>query len=176
MPSQLSILLLAVLISLFSCGKEQAVDTVARYDGPALEADNVETLYSDSAVLRVRLTAPKQLELQNGNREFPKGLFIEFFDQKGVKSSTLKSDRGTFKKEENLYVVKGNVMVENLVEKKSLHTEELNWDPETQKVYTDKFVKIIGPEQILTGIGLDANQDFSLYKIKDPKGIFPVEE
>jgi LPS export ABC transporter protein LptC len=176
MPSQFSILVLALLISLFSCGKEQTIDDMATYDGPALEADNVETLYSDSAVLRVRLTAPKQLELQNGNREFPKGLYVEFFDERGKKSSTLKSDRGTFKKEENLYIVKGNVKVDNLVEKQSLHSEELNWDPETKKVYTDKKVRIVGPEQILTGIGLEANQDFSLYKIKEPTGVFPVEE
>lgn len=165
-----------VVTGLSACSKQESVEEVLTYNGPFMEAENIETLYSDSAVLRIRLTAPKQLEFQNGDREFPQGLYVEFFDEQGKKSSTLRSNRGTYKKEENLYIVRGNAIVSNLVEKKSLHTEELNWDPETQKVYTDKFVKIIGPEQILTGNGLDANQDFSLYTIRDPRGIFPVEQ
>jgi LPS export ABC transporter protein LptC len=176
MSGRISIILIIISLLSAACEKAQNPDEILTYSGPFVELDNVETLYSDSAVLRVKLKAAKQLELQNGDREFPQGLYIEFFDEKGKKSSTLTSNRGTYKKDDNLYIVRGNVMIQNLVEKKKLKTEELKWDPEKEKVKTDKFIRIEGPEEILTGTGLDANQDFSSYTIHKPEGIFPVEK
>lgn len=170
------ILLLCLIVLFTSCRKSQDIESVATYEGPFMEAYNIETLYSDSAVLRIRLKSPEQLELKSGDREFPKGLYIEFFDETGKKSATLKSNRGTYKKEENLYIVRGNVIANNIVEEQTLHTEELNWDPETKKVYTDKFVRIVSPEQIITGTGLDANEDFSEYTIRGSRGEFTMDE
>lgn len=170
------IVCIIAMLSFSSCFKEQGPDVIVNYEGPFVELENVETFYTDSAVLRMMLKAPTQLELQNGNREFPKGLYIEFYDENGKKSSTLTSNSGTYKKEENIYVVRGNVIIQNLEEKKRLNTEELFWNPATKKVNTDKFIRIEGPEEILTGTGLDATQDFSSYTIHKPEGIFPVNQ
>ena len=150
---------------------------IETYQGPVMEVDNIETLYSDSTVLRIRLKAPKQIELQNGDREFPNGVYVEFFDEKGKKTSNLKANSGVYYKEQNSYKVTGNVIIKNLVEEKTMKTEELNWFPATKKVSTEKFIRIETPDQILTGEGLDAAEDFSNYKIRKPTGIFtPGEE
>ena len=57
-----------------------------------------------------------------------------------------------------------------------MKTEELFWYPDTKKISTDKFVRIEGPEETITGTGLDAAQDFSSYTLKHVEGIFPVDE
>lgn len=176
MQGRILLISIVAMLCFSSCFKDQSHDTVVNYEGPFVELDNVETFYSDSAVLRMKLKAPKQLELQNGNREFPNGLYIEFYDEGGIKSSTLTSNSGTYKKEENIYVVRGNVIIVNLEEKKRLNTEELFWNPETKKVNTNKFIRIESPEEILTGTGLDATQDFSSYTIHNPKATFPVNQ
>jgi hypothetical protein len=44
-----------------------------------------------------------------------------------------------------------------------------------KKFYTDKPVKIITPEQTLYGDGLEANEDFSAYTIKNIKGTLRVD-
>lgn len=149
---------------------------IETYQGPVMEVENVETLYSDSTVLRIRLKAPKQIELQNGDREFPNGVYVEFYDESGKMTSTLTANSATFYKEKNSYKVLGNVIIKNLEEQKTLKTEELNWFPDKQKVNTDKFIRIETPDQILTGEGLDAREDFSSYKIRKPKGVFTPEE
>jgi LPS export ABC transporter protein LptC len=148
------------------------METIKPYNGPMIEVNKVETLYTDSSTLRIKLTAPKEYEFQNGDREFPKGEKIEFYDQHGVPSSVLTSNYGRYDKEKNLYFVRDNVIIQNLAEKKKLSTSELNWNPATEKVYTEKYVVIETPDQILNGDGLIANQEMSNYKITNVKGIF----
>jgi len=46
----------------------------------------------------------------------------------------------------------------------------LNWNKESEEIYTEVDVKITDEYQIITGTGLTANQDFSEYTITDIKG------
>lgn len=163
-------------VILFSCSNQSAnIDDMQVYKGPLMEVDSLETLYSDSSILRVRFNAGKQLELQNGNKEFLNGVKIEFYNEKGLSEAVLTSQKGYQDKESELYRVEGDVVVQNLAEKKALHTEKLFWDSKNKKIYTSEFVKIQTPKEILTGQGLEAAQDFSRYKILKPTGIFLLE-
>jgi LPS export ABC transporter protein LptC len=161
---------------LSSCIKEEKLSEVVMYTGPFMELTNIETLYSDSAILRVKLKAPKQIEDQNGDRKFPNGVYVEFYNEEGKMSSTLKANTGEYNKLHNLYTVRGNVIIENMEEKRKMNSEELLWDPQKKKVHTNKFVRIETPEEIITGEGLDATQDFSDYTILKPRGTFSVEQ
>jgi hypothetical protein len=44
------------------------------------------------------------------------------------------------------------------------------WDEKTEKVRTEKFVKVSKPGEVIYGYGLEAAQDFSYWKIIVPKG------
>lgn len=162
--------LLLFTFGLFSCFKEQNLDQMVSYNGPFMEVDDVETLFTDSSVLRIRLKANKQLEQYNGDRIFPKGVFVEFFDATGKKTSTLKANSGNYYKDQSLYVVRGNVVINNLEKQEQLNTEELNWDPETKKIYTDKYLTIKSPEKTIEATGMDAREDFSNYKLRQVIG------
>lgn len=166
----------ACLCVLYGCKNGDQVEALQPYKGALIEVDDVETLYTDSSRLKIRLTAAKELEFDNGNREFPKGINIEFYDENQVKSSVLTANHGKYNKEQNLYTVTGNVIIRNLAEGKSLKTEILNWNPLTEKVYTEENVTIQTPEDILWGKGLDADQRFEHYKIREPKGEMSVDE
>lgn len=67
-------------------------------------------------------------------------------------------------------------MLNNVLSKETLMSEELYWDTRKKKIYTEKFVKIKTPKYILTGVGLEANQDFTEYKILKPKGKIYIED
>src|SRR5205814_5981547 len=98
MKPRIFLLYIAFCCALYSCKNDQ-VEELQPYKGALIEVDSVETLYTDSSRLKIRLTAPKELEFENGNREFPKGIDIEFFDEKQVKTSVLTANYGKYNKE-----------------------------------------------------------------------------
>jgi LPS export ABC transporter protein LptC len=168
-----SLFLLFVL--LISCTTEQEKEGIEPYKGPVSMVKDVELLYSDSARVKIKLKAPLQEELENGNRVFNEGVYIEFFNEKGTVGSTIEGDQGKYDKKSNMYTVRGNVVVINKEKDETLRTEELFWKPKTGKITTEKYVEIETDGELLTGNGLTANQDFSYYEITRPKGIFSIE-
>ena len=56
------------------------------------------------------------------------------------------------------------------------NTELLYWNEDTQKVYSDKFIRIQQPDRIITGHGFDSNQQMTIYTIRNIEGIFYVDE
>lgn len=148
---------------------------VEPYKGPMMRAENITTIYSDSGHTKLKLQAPVQLLLQSNDREFPQGIYVEFFDEKKDPKAILTSNYAIFYKNENLYKISGNVVVDNKREGKKLKTEELFWSPATKKIYTEKHLTIQTGNEVVEGVGMDANQDFSLYSIKKPIGVFSVK-
>ncbi len=146
------------------------------YEGPIMEADSVTILYSDSAVVRVQIEAPKQLDYENGDREFPNTIFITFYEPDGTLSSTLDAKTAYFTKETNTYKAEGDVEVIGYLEPQKMNSEELYWEPDKEEIYTDKFVRIETEDQISTGTGLKAKQDFSTYRILNPTGTIYLED
>jgi LPS export ABC transporter protein LptC len=161
--------------ALSSCGDDGLTHKVFEpYDGPMSIIENIELVFSDSAKTKVKLLAKKQLELSNGDRDFPEGIYIEFYNDQEVLETTLQANTGHFNSEENIYTGNGDVKIKNLIEVKSLFTEELLWNPKTEKIYTEKNVIIIQDGEKITGTGLTASQDFEDYEIKNPKGSFII--
>lgn len=141
-----------------------------------METTNVQTLYSDSARLKIKLNAPLQQQYETGDGVYPKGLNLTFLDDNGKITTTLRANYGKYTKATDSYLARGNVVVTNTEKNQTLETEELRWLKQKQKIVTDKFVKIRTVDEILTGNGLEANQDFSRYRILKPTGIFSVKQ
>lgn len=146
---------------------------------PLESSKNVEFLYSDSAVVRAKLTAP-QIDRYGGKKpylELPLGMNVIFYQENKTEQTKLTanygigydSGNGVMEKME----AKGNVIVINEKGEK-LNTEHLTWNTFTKKIYTDDFVKITTKDQVICGDGMEADQDFSEYKIKNVTGTFDV--
>ena len=169
---------LPILFLIFSCRENLDADALKVYDGPINAATNVFLIHSDSAILRSEITAPRQLEFQNGNLEFPDGIDIKFFSIDGQLETTMRADRGYFLKNENLYRGEGNVQIKNLIKDQRLQTEEIFWNQVEKKIYTDKFVTIQERQTLFNGTGMEADDSFSNYKLKkvrDSRTVLPGE-
>jgi len=160
---------------LFNCqSKSDDVIEIQEYTGPIIELGHAITFYSDSARVTMRMEAPRQLEFGTGDREFPEGLFLEFFNSEGNPTSTLKADYCYYTKKDDLYKATGNVVVQDVETNDRLNTEELYWNKKKEMVFTEKFVRIEQNGDLITGIGLEAKQDFSYYKILEVQGTLPL--
>jgi LPS export ABC transporter protein LptC len=166
-----------LLSYLWACDvKKPDAAKMQSYTGPTIKAFNLEMVLSDSAKKKVLMLTPLQLEFQSGNQEYPKGVTVEFFNEKGEKYTRLTANKGNFDKNTNRYKATGNVIVKNITKNEQLNTEELNWSPGEQRIFTDKFVTITTLTEILKGNGLTAKQDFSSYQITQPTGKFTVKK
>lgn len=163
------------ILMLDSCGGiKEDPSKIKPYQGPMMKAFNTKTIYSDSAKVKIIVKAPIRLEYQNGNQNFPKGVEINFFNEKGENYTRLTSDKAKYNKEKNQYTAYTNVVVRNMEKQEKLNTEELHWNQQEKIVFTEKAVVITTPKEILKGTGLNASQDFTEYQIKHPTGEFKV--
>lgn len=163
------------IIGISSCGIEEKAKPIL-YEGPLSEAENITMYYTEKDRMKILLKAKKINEFQNGDQEFPEGIYLEFYDTDGAITSTLKANSAYYTKAEDKWRGLGNVEVINLEKKEQLNTEELFWMPTTKKIFTEKFVTIKQESEVLYGTGLEAEQDLSRYTMKQIAGEFEVKE
>lgn len=146
------------------------------YTGPLTKLSGATIFYSDSAILKAEVKAEEILDFQNDDRELPKGMFITFYKKDGTVSATLKANYAYYYSEEDRWKATGNVVIHNIENEETLKSEELYWEPKNESVYTDKFVRIETPGELMTGTGLKAKQDFSEWTLENPEGLIDIEE
>jgi LPS export ABC transporter protein LptC len=164
-----------IIFSFFRCTKTEFKEPL-EYTGPLQEAENIELFNSENEHVKSKLTAPLFYEFENGDKEFPEGVNIENYDVSGRLESTLRANYAKYVKKENHYRGEGNVELKNMVTNEQLNTEELFFNPVTDKIYTTKFVTIKTQGDVIYGTGLDAKRDLSDYVITSPTGTIGVSE
>lgn len=166
---------LLLLFILVACAQKENTQP-QEYEGPLQEAEHVELLYTENEKIKVKMRAPLLYEFKNGDREFPKGVNLEFYDVAGTLSSTMRSDHAYYFKSEDKWRARGKVEVVNMEKNEQLSTEELFWFPVKENITTEKFVTIRMQKEVIYGEGLIAKQDMSTYEITDPHGSFSVDD
>ena len=176
----MKILWLLPLLTILSC--ENDLTEINRlFDPEAVTSEvahDVEMLYSDSAIVQVRIRAPRMirhLDKKNVRQEFPDGMNVDFFGPGQRVDSRLRSNYAMRFDEKKQIVVRDSVVWQSN-NGEQLETEELTWDEKSGKVFTNRFVTLRRPEEIIYGVGFEAEQDFSRSRIKAIEGRIRVEE
>jgi LPS export ABC transporter protein LptC len=139
---------------------------------------NFETLYSDSAVVRVRIQGPvmiRHLDEKDPRQEFPEGVKVEFFSPNQRITSRLTSKYAVRMENDGKIIVRDSVVWES-VNNEKLETTELVWEEQEKRVHTNKFVTIRRPDEIIYGYGFESDQDFSRSRIKAIEGKIKVDQ
>lgn len=163
----------------YSCENDvKEVNEIFQMDGlPMQEGKNVEILYSKNGKIEFKLNAPvlNRYEGEKPYNEMPEGVHVEIYDSLDNITTSLTADYAIDRSSEQLMEARENVIVINAKGEK-LNTEKLIWDQKTGLITSDVFVKITTEDQIIMGDGLESNQDFSKYKIKEIRGIINIDE
>lgn len=170
-----SFTLLAIV--LFSCdGRRPPSELV--YQGDLHVVEGIDGIYSERGNKVLKVKSPYQATLQNQDRKYPQGLYIEFFEKGEKLATTLKSDSAYYKKSADKWFVERNVIVTNVNTNEVLTTQELIWDRVAGKILVDstKTVKITTPDKLITGRGLIANENFTEWEMHNVTGIFYPED
>ncbi len=174
--------LLSVAFCLFifsSC--ENDIDEVniitAKNNYPVESGKDMEVIYSDSGRIKIKLNAPVMMRYtgEKPYLEMPKGVKVLFYDDTMNVNSHLSANYAISREKEEIMEARNNVVVVN--EKgEQLNTEHLVWDKKQATIHTKEFVKITTADEIIYGNGLESNQSFTKYKIKDIKGTINLKE
>ena len=173
------LLLFSSLFSACSGRKKELGDAITERDSlPVMDTRGVTTLVSDSGITRYRINTEEWLVFDRKNPPYwavEKGIYLEKFDSLFQVEASIKADTAYFYNKEELWKLIGNVDIQNLKGER-FNTELLYWDQRKQKVYSDQFIRIEQPDRIITGRGFESNQQMTVYTIRQPEGVFYVDE
>lgn len=174
-----SIVTLVVAMLLFSC--ETDINKINELDVenlPSQNAKEITIVRTDSSRIVTIIYAPEVenfYSLEKPYTIFPKGMKVKSFKNYPIVESSLRCNKAKHLKNEQLWIGQDDVEVVNDLGNK-LNTEELYWDVEKGKIYTDKDVRITTNNEIIYGKGLTADQDFKEYEILEPKGTIYIDD
>lgn len=164
-------------MGLSACKKNdlKVVEDITKQSVPAEYSTNVEVIYSDSARVKARLTAPNMVRYltKDPSLEMPKGLYVQFYDENLKVKSWMKADYGIRYLNTGITRVSGHVQVRN-IKGDSLNTEEMFWDERKEKVYGNKFVTVKTKTQVILADGFESNISFTNYTFHNIKGIIQL--
>lgn len=166
---------------LLACQKND-LEQVQKISGgknePIEKGKDVEIIYTDSALLKARVFAPLMEKYQKEDEaylEMDEGLKARFYNKTGEVNSFVKSNYGIRYLNQQKTILRENVEVVN---KKgdTLNTEELIWNEQSDKVHSQKHVRVRTEDEIIFAQGFESNIEFTEYKFYNIKGTVEVEE
>ena len=142
------------------------------------KAEDVMIIQSEGGKVKARLFA-KEFVINEVSMppfwEMRKGLKVEFYDDSTRVENTVTARYARYYEQQGNIILRDSIKI---VSRKGdeLETEELIWNQKLRKFYTEQFVKITTPTQVMYGDGLEANEDFTWYQITNIKGILQVNK
>jgi LPS export ABC transporter protein LptC len=174
------IVVLLAATMLFSCENDMmSVIKLSSKDSiPDVSINNVNVKQSEMGRLTLELTASMMISYQTHEAytEFPNGLKIVFFDSIMQPKTELTANYGISWDARRTMEARGNVVVRNFEKKEQLNTESLLYDRNAKKVSTNDFVKITTPDRIIMGKGMQSDELFDNWVIRDVSGTIYVDE
>ena len=171
---------LLVIAALAGCQKETAPPTLSEEElqTDVERIDQVEIIYSDSAIIRVRLKGPvmlTHLQAADTYQEFTEGVRIEFFSPRGAITSVMTAGYAVRYQSRGVTYIRKDVVWRS-AEGKTLETPELVWDERERNVYTQKFAVVTTLVDTVYSHGFQATQDFRDVRLKAVDGSMELEE
>lgn len=140
-------------------------------------AEGINLKYTDSGKVQAHLISKKMVDYSNLDfsfSEFPEGMTLNLFDNKGNKT-TIVSDYAVVYDKTGLIDLQDNVVL-TTHDGKKLNAEQLYFDQNKEWLFTNKPVKFTDNDQIINGKGFDSNMDFTTARVLEISGIVYLDE
>ena len=161
------ILLLAIGILGLLVGCESNLKEVQKINfsqfAPAGEAEDFNLKYTDSGRITSILESKKMLDYANVEfpyTEFPKGVLVTMYDNKG-KRTFIRSNYAITFKGTDIIDLQNQVVISNEFGQQ-METDQLYYDQKNEWFFTEKKFKFTDPKGVSYGEGIDFSKDFKL--------------
>ena len=132
---------------------------------PIEQIKEAELIQTENGNIKVKIISNTINRFQNSQPEliFSNNLVVTFYTDSSKIQSILKAENASIDEQKKIMIASDNVILES--DDKKLETEELVWDEVSNKIYTDKKVKITTGKEVIFGEGFTSNPDFTEYSI-----------
>lgn len=144
---------------------------------PTMSTTDVTTIISDSGYTRYKVVTPLWLMFEDAEEpfwRFPDGIELEQYDHDMNPESNVICDSAVYFSRKRLWRLDGDVVMVN-TERDSFLTQQLFWDQNQRKIYTDSFIHIVRTDRTIEGYGFESDQSMRWYQVTRPTAILPGE-
>ena len=129
-----------------------------------------ELIQTEDGNIKVKIIANTINRFQNSQPEliFSDNLVVIFYADSSKVQSILKAEYASIDEQKKIMIASNNVILES--NDKKLETAELVWDEVSNKIFTEKKVKITTGKEVVFGEGFTSNSDFTEYSITQIHG------
>lgn len=175
------LLVLCIMVCLVGCDKEVKSSVTDPETTPTLISYNHTMVYSGNGKKRYRMTAPEIRHYELAIEPFimyPKGLLVETFNDSlpNKVDSDLVADSVIYKETQKLWEAIGNVVGNNYAGDKKFKTEQLFWDENKGRIYSNKFTTVKDGESIYKGTNFETDQNFDRWTFNNARGQIAMEK
>ena len=154
-----------ILLLTCACGRDESDAPPLPVDAPDQIMENSTITFSQEGIRSATIFAEYVEVYEKSDLKKAKKVHVDLYDKEGSHTSVLVADSGLIRERKQKLEALGNVVV-TTDEGVKLETESLRWDPEGAKIVTDDFVTITKDKDVITGYGLEADQELKHFKIK----------
>lgn len=177
LPALIAALAVALCTAACADDKKETISISADPETfPTMRTTNVSTVISDSGYTRYHITTPLWLMFEDAadpHWNFPDGMFIVKLDNDMKEDGTFTSDTATFFSARKLWRFDRNVRMRNINGDRFL-TQQLFWDQNARKIYSDSFIHIERSDRVIEGYGFESNENMTTYTVRRPSAILPT--
>ena len=170
-----------VAMALLITGCDNKIETIPKTDLlvlPSLTGRDFETILTDSGMIEVIMRAPLMEQYNNRDlpyTEFRSGIKVIIYDGHTEPVASVVSKYAKYTQSDNLWELKDSVIVINENNEK-LETELLYWNQTTDRIYTDRFVKVTSFNDVVLGYGLESDSHLQNRVIKKIRAEFYITD
>ncbi len=165
---------------LFSCEQgdiEKINSLTSELGGPDQTWTETEMIYTLKGKPTIKIISPKVERYESVEEpyiDFPDGIFVQFYDSLARPDASVKSNYAIYYESEGQWVAENNVVAISQ-DGDTLNTEYLVWDMKTEKMYSDRYVRVTNEDGIIHGKGFEADQDMGNLVIKQTTGTLNIK-
>ncbi|MFO7921362.1 MAG: LPS export ABC transporter periplasmic protein LptC [Nioella sp.] len=162
----------AMAAALVACGGGE--DPVAGSGFRDLPADHMaldlDTDIKDMGALRARLHADTAYVWEDSAKTLMFPVDLKLYDKNGAQTAHLTADEGELHSQTNKMVARGNVVLVTTDGERRILTEELHYDPQRDRIWSDVHTVMFEGESRLEGAGFRANSEMTDIEVFESTG------
>lgn len=155
-----------VPLLLAGCGRQRSVGpSASTVELPDQEVQDFVLTETDEGAIQWKLYARYAAMYDARNVITARGVRVDFFDEKGQRSSELKAREGEINQLTRDMTATGDVVLQT-TEGTRMSTEQMRFLNRTQRIVSDRQVRVERGGDVLTGTGFESDPELKHYEFK----------